>query len=101
MEPGKIKRDSGPYGSGVTHSRIAMLEEKARGKLETKVAAMVDFPAPGLPLTQRMFGSSKSSNQLLIFSKTWARVPFVHVRKSFPLRLTGFKVARMSCVSGD
>jgi len=42
---------------------------------ETKLEAMVDLPAPGLPLIQRMLGARKSTSQLSIFPNVALRVP--------------------------
>jgi hypothetical protein len=47
-------------------------------ELATKVDAMVDFPTPGSPLTQRIFGASRSPIHLLAFVRISRRVSFIH-----------------------
>jgi hypothetical protein len=50
---------------------------------------MVDFPTPGSPLTQRIFGASRFPIQLLAFVRISWRVSSIH--SAGMLHLFGFK----------
>jgi hypothetical protein len=57
---------------------------------------MADFPTPGCPFNQRIFGASKSAVQVSILSRISRRVPSIHPLTCGPHSTPrGFNFARM------